>query len=135
MSSDAEAVLGPEPGNVLIEQVTEGMSVVDSAGQRVGKVTFVEMGDPLALTSEGNRMPAPDPLTELGMAVTGDAREPVVPEPVRSKLLHYGFLRVDGTGLFHKDYYVRSNQIAGVRGDTVTLAVTKDELIEARGRA
>jgi hypothetical protein len=62
--------------------------------------------------------------------VFGDEREPDVPGPLRAQLLRYGFVKVDGPGLTDTDRYVRSDRIASVSGDTVTLSVSKDRLAE-----
>ena len=37
-----------------LEQITEGMQVVDAAGEELGKVEFISMGDPQAATTAGN---------------------------------------------------------------------------------
>jgi hypothetical protein len=111
-----------------IAQVTDGMTVVDSAGEKVGDVEYVQMGDPQAATTRGNEPDEPGLIGQVGMAILGDEREPDVPEPKRSQLLRYGFIKVDGPGLTDADRYVRSDRIAGVSGDTVTLTVPKDEL-------
>jgi len=111
-----------------IEHVTEGMMVVDASGDEVGKVEYVQMGDPEAATTEGNELPEPGLIGSIGQAIFGDEREPDVPEPKRSQLLRYGFLKVDGAGLTDADRYVRGDMVAGVSGDTVTLRVAKDQL-------
>ena len=40
--------------NDPITRVHEGMRVVDARGQEVGRVQYVQMGDPEAITSAGN---------------------------------------------------------------------------------
>ncbi len=39
-----------------MEQVYEGMTVVDQQGKRVGKVEAVKMGDPQAITTQGEEL-------------------------------------------------------------------------------
>lgn len=112
-----------------IEAVQEGMMVVDRSSERVGKVNLVQMGDPEAVTTEGNELPAPGLIGQIGMALVGDQREPDVPEPERSRLLRTGFIKVDGAGLFDHDRYVPSDQIGSVTDKTVTLTVLRRELI------
>ena len=114
----------------MIEQVTEGMAVIDAAGEKVGKVEYVQMGDPQAVTTEGNEPNVGEPglLGGFGRAIGGDQGEPDVAEPGRSTLLRYGFLKVDGPGLTGTDRYVRSDLIGSVSEDTVTLRVNKDQL-------
>ncbi len=117
----------------MIERVTEGMTVVDAAGDKVGSVEYVQMGDPQAVTAEGNEpnVGKPGLLGSLSGAIGSDETEPDVPDPARSTLRRYGFLKVDGPGLTGTDRYVRSDLIGSVADDTVTLRVNKDQLPSA----
>ena len=112
----------PEP----IALVTPGRLVVDPAGEEVGRVTQVAMGDPNAVTVQeppgdpgvlGDRLPHP-----------GHGEEPDVPPDVAARLLRAGYLKVDRRGLFKSDCYVGADQIAEVRQDTVELLVGTDQL-------
>jgi sporulation protein YlmC with PRC-barrel domain len=116
-----------------IELAQVGMTVVDAAGEPIGRVAEVAMGDAGAATAQGNEPGEPTLLGRLGMALVGDRREPMVPEPKRSQLLRCGFVKVDGYGpdLLDTDRYVRSDLIAGVASDTVTLTVRKEALPRA----
>jgi hypothetical protein len=114
--------------SALIEQVHEGMLVVDRAGERLGEVAYVQMGDPQAATTQGNEELDTGFLGDLARAVAGDEREPDVPEPLRSQLIRYGYVKVDGPGLTDVDRYVRSDKIAAVRDRTVFLTLQKDEV-------
>jgi uncharacterized protein YrrD len=51
---------------------------------------------------------------------------------MRDQLIRDGFVKIDGPGLFHTNRYVRSDHIASVKDDTVTLSVRKDELSQER---
>ena len=110
-----------------IEAVQEGMAVVDSVGERVGTVELIRMGDPDAETA---RVDA-DPVAAGLVGQVLDAfvvAEPDVPEPLRSRLAHAGYLKVDGPGLTGADRYVRADQIAAVDADAIRLTVAKDQL-------
>jgi len=109
-----------------IDRVREGMNVVDAAGQEIGRVELVRMGDPQAATSRGNEQAASGLLDVLGEVFAGD--ESRIPEAKREQLVRMGFIKIDGPGLADIDRYVRSDRISDVAGDTVTLAVTKDQL-------
>ncbi len=124
MSTAMESVFSVPP----IEQVHEGMHVVDWKGRRLGTVEYVQMGNPEAVTTAGNELSEPGLIGEIAMAAFGDEREPDVPEPKRSQLLRYGFVKIDGPGLFGHDRYVRSDRIAAVSDRTVILAVKKSQL-------
>jgi hypothetical protein len=130
MQSDSG--MGEAVGSVVrsMERITEGMTVVDLAGEKVGKVEYVQFGDPQAVTTEGNELDRPGGgfIGEAAMSVFGDEREPDVDEPLRTQLQRYGFIKVDGPGLFAKDRYVRSDLIGNVSDDVVTLKVSKDQL-------
>jgi hypothetical protein len=112
----------------LIEQVREGMLVVDRAGERLGDVAYVQMGDPQAATTQGNEERDTGFLADLARAVGGDESEPDVPEPLRSQLIRYGYIKVDGPGLADVDRYVRSDKIAAVRDRTVFVTLQKDDV-------
>jgi uncharacterized protein YrrD len=114
-----------------IEQVREGMHVVDSTGDKIGKVEDLMMGDPEAATDEGNELQDTGFIGDLAEAIGGDHREPDVPGPARAKLLRTGYIKVDGGFLFGHDRYVTPDMIASVSEDTVRLRVPKDQLIKA----
>jgi hypothetical protein len=115
-----------------MEYVREGMTVVDSTGEKIGTVEDFAMGDPGAATEAGNR---PDDGGLLGdvARVFGDAGEPDVPGPARARLLRTGYIKVDSPGfLIETDRYVPADQIDSVSGDTVRLRVTKDMLVKEK---
>ncbi|WP_250000870.1 hypothetical protein [Actinoplanes sp. M2I2] len=88
-----------------IARVNVGMTVADSAGEEVGKVTAVQMPDT-------------------------DVR-PDVAVGVAERLMAAGYLRIDGTGFLSNDVYAGGDQIAeSVEGEpaTVTLNVPRSEL-------
>src|SRR3954471_11500252 len=77
-----------------IELVHEGMKVVDSAGEKVGTVEGLKMGDPGAATDEGNELRDEGFLGDIAEAFGGDEREPDVPGPMRARLLRSGYIKV-----------------------------------------
>ena len=113
-----------------IEAVHEGMTVVDSAGEKVGTVEFVKMGDPGAATEAGNELQDTGLMGDLAEAVAGDEREPDVPGPMRARLLRTGYIKVDGGFFFGTDRYVEPEQILRVKEDTVHLRARKEELVK-----
>lgn len=115
-------------GTSLIEQVHQGMQVVDSAGESVGKVKFVKMGDSEAATTQGNEVEAQGLIGLAARALAPDEAEPDVPAPLRARLLRTGFFKVDGPGLFGTDRYVRPDLIRAVTPERVILVVPKDQL-------
>ena len=109
----------------LIERVRNGMRVVDADGRELGEVAYVQMGDPEAATTQGTG-PATTNIVDAFVNVTGG--EPDLPEPLRSRFLRHGFVKVDGPDLADTDRYVRGDQIAAGGGDVVTLTVLREEL-------
>jgi hypothetical protein len=113
--------------DTMIEAVQPGMAVVDAAGERIGAVELVRMGDPAAATARTYERPTAAGI--VGQVLDAfRIEEPDVPEPLRSRLLQAGYVKVDGPGLTGADRYVRADQIAAVDADTVRLTVAKDQL-------
>ena len=111
-----------------IARVQEGMRVVDATGEEVGKVAYVKMGDPEAVTVRGNEPGATGPTGRFADVVAPGDREPDVPDPLRTNLLRTGFIKIKGHGLFAKDRYVSIERVRDVLDDEVRLDVAKDSL-------
>ena len=112
-----------------IGRVREGMKVYDAAGDEIGKVDFVKMGDPGAATvSEATTTERNDLVEFVADAFRGPSD---IPESLRDRLIRNGFIHVDGKGWIDKDRYVEASAIATVAGDEVRLSVTKEQLLEA----
>jgi hypothetical protein len=116
----------------VLENIREGMKVYDSRQKEIGKVEWVKLvdedpvtGEPVeaGLDAEPDRHSLIDDLADA-------FRDDDLPDVVRSRLLHDGFVRMDAEGLFNADRYVLPDQIASVSGDKVLLKVTKDELVK-----
>ena len=115
-------------GTDPIGRVHEGMHVVDSSGEDIGRVEAVSMGDPQAATTAGNEERGrPGALGAVADAF-GSEREPDVPEPLRSRLVREGYIKVDGPNLLDTDRYVPSEYVRDVSEDRVQLSVPKDRL-------
>jgi hypothetical protein len=112
----------------ILERIQEGMHVVDSTGEKVGKVEYVQMGDSEAVTTAGNDRRPNDVVGLVGDALLPDEAEPDVPEPLRSNLRRTGYLKVDGHGLTDTDRYVPGDRVRDVAGDVVRLTVRRDQL-------
>jgi len=111
-----------------IELVEEGMPVVDAAGEKLGKVVYIHMGDPDAESADSNLVDVSGYLPGRSLFA---AVEPHLPEPLFRRLMRVGFIKVEGAGLLRCErHYVAADQIAAVEGGTVRLAVRKDQLIE-----
>lgn len=87
-----------------LSQVREGMQVVDRVGGRLGTVELVAMGDPEAVTTQGQEAARPDQVyQQLLQAVFG--REPRIPEQFHEQLVREGFVKIDSKGLLDRDAY------------------------------
>lgn len=105
-----------------IDQVREGMSVVDMTGERIGTVSAVSIGDPQAVTDEGQHFDESsfDMLNELRSILGGDA----IPDEQAHHLLRAGFVRVHR--LLHHDLFVTPVELDRVDGDTLHLSIAAD---------
>jgi hypothetical protein len=119
-----EADAGP------IADVEVGMQVVDTTGARLGVVADLSMSDRSALTTQGNEFhPIGGQLRELlGVFSRDIVMEPRVREPVRTRLMRVGYLKIVAPGRSHRARYVRADRIAGVRGNCVELSVCDNEI-------
>jgi hypothetical protein len=97
-----------------ISQVLEGMAVRDVMDRAVGTVTVVKLGDPGAVTGQGQAIPDDEP------HVAGELRE---------RLRRVGFIKIDRRGLLRADVYAAADDIAGVHDSTVFLAVDDKRLL------
>lgn len=115
-----------------LRNVEQGMRVFDREHHEIGKVEWVQFGDDdpdtLEVEASGPRRERDDVnlFDVVAKAFTSDN----VPEELRDRLVHQGFVRIDADGLFQADRYVMPDQIDSVSGDELTLNVTKDELIK-----
>jgi hypothetical protein len=103
----------PDP-DAAMTQIREGMRVVDDSGAQIGTVAGFKMGDPTAVTTEGQH--------------TGETDEPRIPEELAARLLRAGYVRIRMDGLFRRDAYAASDEIADVSDDVVSLTVGGDWL-------
>ena len=109
-----------------LERVREGMTVMDESGRRLGTVALVRMGDPQAVTTQGEQSPSNDPgvvvaptaeaggPTGLGFVapvLTAGSGGPDVPDPLRRHLLRAGFVEVDGPDLEGSARYVSDGTV------------------------
>jgi hypothetical protein len=104
------------------------MHVIDATGAEVGRVEIVRMGDADTVTTEGNEGRPTDLIGAIGEAILPDEREPDVPEPLRSRLLRSGYIKVDGPDILDTDRYVSSEHVREVSGERVQLSVRKEDL-------
>jgi hypothetical protein len=126
----------PQHGDHMLTRIYEGMTVYDSAGEKIGTVERIYFGEVSQEADERGGGPetatSPDRgeswlIEDVAKAIfVGDR----VPEPLRQRLLRHGFIRIDSAGLFAADRYVTPGQIADVSDDRVTLRVTRDQLIK-----
>lgn len=112
----------------VIELVEMNMTVVDVAGERLGHVSYIHMGDPEADTTEGEDYQTPGILRWVWRGIVGS--EPKTPEPFRSRLLRHGFIKINTPGRTAHDLYASADFVQAVAGETVTLSVATDQLPE-----
>lgn len=94
--------------------VEEGMRVVDSHEDEVGKVVAVHMGDPDAVTAEGQEVGDDDRL----------------PPGTEERLLRTGYLRIHAKGWFAGNRWASTDEVSHVADGVVHLSVAKDALLK-----
>lgn len=115
-----------------LRNVETGMRVFDRNHHEIGKVEWVQFGDDDPDTPElelagGTVYPESETLLDM---IAKAFRPDDLPEELKERLLHEGFVRIDADGLFAADRYVTPAQIDSVSDDELTLKVTRDELIK-----
>ena len=106
-----------------ISQVAIGDTVVDSTGKEIGTVKFVKMGDPNAVTTEGQEDDDPGFLGLVDDSYDmGD-----LPEHAQHQLMRVGFIHINVS--WADDRYAGAGQIARVEKNTVHLTVPEANLM------
>lgn len=102
-----------------IQQVREGMLVVEPDGKKVGIVEDFKMGDPDAVTADGQTDPETD---GIRMGPIGEfANETKLPRHFAERLLRIGYVKIDRSGLLAGHTYIGSDELDRVEGDTLWL--------------
>ena len=102
-----------------IDTVREGMNVVDLSDKHIGKVVFVKLGDPEAVTQRGaDDLDTPDFLEGVREAFRGSDD---VPRERAEELFRVGYIEVDPPGLGRNRYFA-ADEIDSVDGDTVRVS-------------
>ena len=106
-----------------ISRVEIGDTVVDSTGKEIGTVKFVKMGDPNAVTTEGQEDEDP------GFLGFGDDSYDMgdLPEQAQRQLMRVGFIHIDVS--WADDRFAAAGQIARVENNTVHLTVPEANLL------
>ncbi len=109
----------------VLSQIREGMDVEDSAGDHIGKVTFIRLGDPTASEVELGDASTP------GEAYGGVPQEPNVEPALVRRLLMIGFIKIDDVRRLRRDhhYYAVADDVAEVGADVVRLNKPVDKLL------
>ncbi len=104
----------------VMSMIREGMDVVSVNGDDVGTVKSVKIGNPDAITAEGQTGEENDSLISTVMrAFAGDDN---MDDERRERLLRMGYIEVEGAGL-SRDFYVAADRIDRTDGQKVYLSV------------
>ena len=112
-----------------LNAVQTGMHVVDAGGEDVGQVDQIHMGDADAVTTAGNERRNPS-LVDRAAEALGAEAEPDVPEPLRSRLVREGYLKLNSSHLLDADRYVPADYVRGIRDGKVQLSVRREQLLK-----
>lgn len=103
-----------------LSEVREGMDVFDAAGEKVGTVKEVKMGDPEAVTPQGQSEESPGIVNFFSGAFSSED----VDEERSQRLLRLGYVEVDGTGIGNH-FYEEADSVERVDEEGVHLNVTR----------
>ena len=120
--------IGGSVDTSAMDRIHEGMRVVDAAGEDLGKVEYLQMGDPEAVTTEDNEHRPVDLVGGVVERAFPEESEPDLPDPLRTELQRTGYLKIGGHGIGGKARYVSSERVSAVSDDTVRLSVSKGDL-------
>jgi hypothetical protein len=133
----AEPRFEAERVNPILTQVYEGMKVYDRMGDKIGTVEYVYLGELTEADEEYEQGPDSRSVFDgsEGSLIEDFARAIALTQQVsdtwRERLLCYGFIRINRTGLFAADRYATPEQIANVADGRVLLCVSRNELLKA----
>jgi hypothetical protein len=120
--------------HTLPQNLHVGMTVYDSMHNKIGKVDDFKYSenetDPDVIPAdldETDKLHGRESILESIAEAFGKEE---IPEPLRSRLLNEGYIRLDTKGLLAKDRFILPDQIASAAGDEVMLNVAKDDLIK-----
>ncbi len=114
-----------DPGPIA--HVREGMKVVDVEGHEVGKVGFVRMGDPDAVTARGQEAGGGGGI--IGAVAAALTDEERLPQQARDELARVGYVRIDRHGWGGRHLFASSTQVARVEGGVVHLGAREADLV------
>ncbi|GAB3536177.1 hypothetical protein GCM10027403_16030 [Arthrobacter tecti] len=104
-----------------LSEVREGMDVLNAGGKKIGTVKSVKMGDPEAVTPEGQTQERGGIVNFLSDVFRTDD----VDDERAERLLRLGYVEVDGTGIGN-NFYEAADAVERVDDDGVHLDVTRD---------
>jgi hypothetical protein len=102
-----------------LSEVREGMDVFNADRTKIGTVKTVKMGDPQAVTSQGQTQEQGGIVSFLAGAFSTHE----IDEERAQRLLRLGYVEVDGTGIGN-NFYEAADAVERVDNDGVHLNVT-----------
>lgn len=85
-----------------IESVREGMDVFDATGDKIGTIASVKMGDPEAVTADGQQSEQYGGIAGAVVAAFDGGSN--LPDQRRERLLRLGYIEINGTGIGNHMY-------------------------------
>ena len=110
-----------------LQNVREGMRVVDDSGTAVGLVQDLKMGDTQAASADGQVMEQSPIIGEFPAGSDGPVM-PKVPSEERARLLRLGYVEVRRNGfLRHTSLFVAADEIDRIEDDVLHLSINASE--------
>jgi hypothetical protein len=120
--------------HTLPRDIHIGMTVYDSAHHAIGKVEDFKFSEneeqPDVIPADIDGTDRKDRRESILVAIAEAFGGEDIPEPLKSRLLNEGYIRLDTKGLLAKDRFILPSQIDSAFGDEITLNVDKDQLVK-----
>ena len=120
--------------DTLPRDIHIGMTVYDSAHHAIGKVEDFKFSEneehPDIIPADVDGTDRKDGRESILVAVAEAFGGEEIPEPLKSRLLTEGYIRLDTKGLLAKDRFILPSQIASSFGDEIMLNVDKNDLVK-----
>jgi len=120
-----------------VTRIKEGMTVYNINNDKIGTVDYVKFSDedsnhPGAETASPSDEPYENNIGVIKAVATAGSvidENDNIPQVLRARLNHSGYIRVNSSGFFESDYYVSLEKVTSIAGENVHVETTKEDLI------
>jgi len=116
-------------------RIMDGMTVYNKDGDKIGTVDYVKFSDEDPNQPGIATVSAMDTADEQTIDIVKSFADVLtnegdhLPQELRDRLNHSGYIRLNSSGFFESDYYIPLNMVTAVIGGNVHIGATKEQLI------